>query len=121
MIRRPGDPFGSGLTSLPAMTVPDWLLDSDSDPATRWQVLQDPADDVLRALDQFRVAGGSPDRRVAEAVAVVRDRHQPDGTWLLENTHPAVHFALEDGDGRPSRWNALRALRVLEWHERSST
>jgi len=29
----------------------------------------------------------------------------------------AVHFALEDGDGRPSRWNTLRALRVLRWHE----
>jgi hypothetical protein len=28
-----------------------------------------------------------------------------------------VHFALEDGDGRPSRWNTLRALRVLRWYE----
>ena len=36
--------------------------------------------------------------------------------WLLENTHPGdVHFELEDGDGRPSRWNTLRALRVLDW------
>jgi len=35
----------------------------------------------------------------------------------LENTHPgAVHFTLEDGDGRPSRWNTLRALRVLNWY-----
>jgi hypothetical protein len=77
--------------------------------------------DVLRALDHFRSAGGRPDGRVDEAVAVVRDERQPDGTWLLENTHPgAVHFALEDGDGRPSRWNTLRALRVLAWHERSS-
>ena len=42
---------------------------------------------------------------------------QPDGTWLLENTHPGlVHFELEDGDGRPSRWNTLRALRVLRWY-----
>jgi hypothetical protein len=37
---------------------------------------------------------------------------------LLENTHRGrVHFELEDGDGRPSRWNTLRALRVLRWHE----
>jgi hypothetical protein len=77
--------------------------------------------DVLRALDHFRSAGGRPDGRVDEAVAVVRDRGQPDGTWLLENTHPgAVYFPLEDGDGRPSRWNTLRALRVLAWHEHSS-
>ncbi|GAA3169726.1 hypothetical protein GCM10010531_23530 [Blastococcus jejuensis] len=77
--------------------------------------------DVLRALDYFRDAGGAPDERMAEAVALVRDRQQPDGTWLLEDTHPgAVHFPLEDGDGRPSRWNTLRALRVLRWHQRSS-
>jgi hypothetical protein len=76
--------------------------------------------DVLRALDYFREAGGPPDPRVDEAIELVRSRRQPDGTWLLENTHPgAVHFALEDGDGRPSRWNTLRALRVLGWYERS--
>jgi hypothetical protein len=49
---------------------------------------------------------------------LLRSKQQPGGTWLLENTHPgAVHFALEDGDGRPSRWNTLRALRVLRWYE----
>jgi hypothetical protein len=74
--------------------------------------------DVLRALDYFRAAGEAPDARVNEAIDLLRSRRQPDGTWLLENTHPGkVHFALEDGDGRPSRWNTLRALRVLAWHE----
>jgi hypothetical protein len=77
--------------------------------------------DVLRALDHFREAGGSPDERMDEAVALVRERRQPDGRWLQEFTHPgAVHFALEDGDGRPSRWNTLRALRVLRWYDASS-
>jgi len=39
-----------------------------------------------------------------------------------ENTHPGkVHFALEDGDFRPGRWNTLRALRVLGWREQSAT
>ena len=74
--------------------------------------------DVLRALEYFREAGGTPDPRLDEAVELVRGKRQPDGTWLLENTHPgAVHFPLEDGDGRPSRWNTLRALRVLRWRE----
>ena len=74
--------------------------------------------DVLRGLEYFRAAGDRPDPRVDEAIGVVRSRRQPDGTWLLENTHPgAVHFVLEDGDGRPSRWNTLRALRVLRWYE----
>src|SRR3954447_3796095 len=76
--------------------------------------------DVLRALDYFQVVGGTPDERVDEPVALVRRRQQPDGTWLLENSHPgAAHFPLEDGAGRSSRWNTLRALRVLRWHEGS--
>ena len=71
--------------------------------------------DVLRAHDYFRDAGGVADERLAEAVELVRSKQQPDGTWLLENTHPgAVHFVMER-DGEPSRWNTLRALRVLRW------
>jgi hypothetical protein len=89
----------------------DWLRFSFP---TRWHY------DVLRALDYFRDAGGPPDPRIDEAIRLLRSKQRPDGTWLLENTHPgAVHFALEDGDGRPSRWNTLRALRVLRWHDRS--
>jgi hypothetical protein len=75
--------------------------------------------DVLRALEYFRSTGAKPDARIDEAIASLRSRQQPDGTWLLENTHPGkVHFALEDGDNRPSRWNTLRALRVLAWYEK---
>ena len=78
--------------------------------------------DVLRALDYFRLAEGAPDSRMDEAIELLRSKQQPDGAWLLENTHPGkVHFALEDGDGRPSRWNTLRAMRVLRWYEQSAT
>ncbi|HZE51450.1 MAG TPA: squalene cyclase [Jatrophihabitantaceae bacterium] len=71
--------------------------------------------DGLRALDYFRRAGAHPDHRMAEAVAVVRSKRQPDGRWLLDRIHPGrVHFDLEDV-GTPSRWNTFRALRVLEW------
>jgi hypothetical protein len=76
--------------------------------------------DVLRALDYFRAVGDLPDSRLGEAIDLVRSKQQPDGTWLLENTHPGkIHFALEDGDGRPSRWITLRALRILNWYEHS--
>jgi hypothetical protein len=74
--------------------------------------------DVLRALDYFRAAGGDPDPRLAQAVDLVRSKEQPDGRWLLENIHPgAVYFAMEDGKNEPSRWNTLRALRVLNWYD----
>lgn len=79
---------------------------------TRWHY------DVLRGLDYFRAAGDPPDPRMNEAVDLLRSKRQPDETWLLENTHPgAIHFGLEEGDGRRSRWITLRALRVLRWYE----
>ena len=88
---------------------PSWLEFSFP---TRWYY------DVLRALEYFRSTGEPPDPRVAEAVEVLRSKQQPDGTWLLENTHRGqVHFELENGDGLPSRWNTLRALRVLRWYD----
>ena len=93
-----------------AVVDPAWLQFSFP---TRWHY------DVLRGLEYFRASGDPPDPRVAEAIDLLRSKQQPDGSWLLENTHPgAVHFALEEGDGRPSRWNTLRALRVLRWSER---
>ena len=80
---------------------------------TRWHY------DVLRGLDYFRSSGEQPDARVGEAIELVRSKQQPDGTWLLENTHKgAVHFTMDAGDGQPSRWNTLRALRVLRWYDR---
>jgi hypothetical protein len=72
--------------------------------------------DVLRALDYFRRARSDRDPRMADAVEVVRSKRQPDGRWLLDRIHPGrVFFDLEDSVGAPSRWNTLRALRVLDW------
>ena len=72
--------------------------------------------DVLRGLDYFRQSGAVPESRMAESVAVVQSKRQPDGRWLLDRIHPGrVHFELEDGVEAPSRWNTLRALRVLDW------
>ena len=73
--------------------------------------------DVLRALDYFRRQGAEPDLRMADAVELVRSKRQPDGRWLLDPVYPGrVHFTIED-EGQPSRWNTLRALRVLDWWE----
>jgi hypothetical protein len=90
---------------------PSWLQLSFP---VRWQY------DILRALDYFRSAAHDPnDPRLSETIQLLQSKRQPDGTWLLENTHPgAVHFALEQGDNQPGRWNTLRALRVLNWYEK---
>ena len=82
--------------------------------------------DVLRALDYFRKAGGRPDGRVADAVALVADRREADGRWPLENPHDThmvqtsvsdLDFGLNERDGEPSYWNTLRAMRVLDWYQ----
>jgi hypothetical protein len=59
-----------------------------------------------------------PDARIDDAVQVVASRRQPDGRWLLDRAHDeALAFKFGESVGEPSRWNTLRSLRVLRWHE----
>ncbi len=72
--------------------------------------------DVLRALDYFRAAGVPPDARIGDALQVVESRRQGDGRWLLDHAYDeALAFPFNEPVGQPSRWNTLRALRVLRW------
>jgi hypothetical protein len=73
--------------------------------------------DVLRGLDFLRDAEVSPDEREAEAIKIVEGNRDPDGRWPLQNVHEGEsHLEMEAGEGQPSRWNTLRALRVLDWY-----
>ena len=75
--------------------------------------------DVLRALDYLRDAGVQPDTRVGDACEVVEGRRQADGRWLLDGAYDeALALPFGESVGEPSRWNTLRALRVLGWYER---
>jgi hypothetical protein len=74
--------------------------------------------DVLRALDYFRSSGANPDPRMRDAIAVVKKQRQPDGRWLLDDVYDdALTVSTREALGAPSRWNTLRALRVLRWFE----
>ena len=76
--------------------------------------------DVLRALEHLRRAGAAPDPRAAEAIDLVAARRDADGRWLLETQYAGrMPAEMDEGVGRPSRWNSLRALRVLRWYERA--
>jgi hypothetical protein len=80
---------------------------------TRWHY------DILWGLDYLRRAGVQPDSRAEEAIDLVAAKRDVDDRWPLENPHTGpVHFELEGGAGEPSRWNTLRALRVLRWVDR---
>ncbi len=73
--------------------------------------------DVLRGLDYLRSAGVDADGRLDEAVEVVKKRRHQNGRWPLNIVHPdRKTFDMEAGRGRASRWNTLRALRVLDWY-----
>ena len=73
--------------------------------------------DVLRGLDYLRDAGVEPgDGRLSEALDVVRARRHQNGRWPMNHLHPArLDFPMETEKGRASRWNTLRAMRVLRW------
>lgn len=83
--------------------------------------------DLLRGLDYLRGAGAEPDDRVTEAIELVLAKRYDDGRWRRERPQESPtwdrsgtdHFEMEDGEGTPSRWNTLRALRVLGWAGRS--
>jgi hypothetical protein len=73
--------------------------------------------DVLRGLDYLRNAGIKPDSRLSEAIKVVLKRRHQNGRWPLNLLHPEyVPLEMETGVGSASRWNTVRALRVLRWY-----
>jgi hypothetical protein len=73
--------------------------------------------DVLRGLEYLRSAGVRPDERVAEAIDLVESKRDGDGRWPLEVRYPGqMPVEIDEGVGQPSRWNTLRALRVLDWY-----
>jgi hypothetical protein len=83
--------------------------------------------DALRGLEYLREAGVKPDARVAEAIDLVRSKRDAEGRWTLEHLHESemvnarlrdLALDIDEHVGRPSRWNTLRAMRVLKWYER---
>jgi hypothetical protein len=76
--------------------------------------------DVLRGLDYLRNAGIKPDSCVSDAIEIVLERRHQNGRWPLNLMHPEyVPLKMETDVGSASRWNALRALRVLRWYNNS--
>lgn len=77
--------------------------------------------DVLRGLDYLRNSGLKPDSRVREAIETVIKRRHQNGRWPMNLLHPEfIPLTMESEVGRASRWNTLRALRVLRWYNTST-
>ena len=73
--------------------------------------------DILRTLDYFRASKAAYDERLEDPISQVLKKRTRDGRWVLQNRHPGRTFFELETVGRPSRWNTLRALRVLRWFE----
>ncbi|PYK96757.1 MAG: hypothetical protein DME19_18695 [Verrucomicrobia bacterium] len=71
--------------------------------------------DILRALDYFQAVNAPRDSRLTEAVEIVRRGQGEDGRWPLQNRYRGKTYFELERLGNPSRWNTLRALRVLKW------
>jgi hypothetical protein len=77
--------------------------------------------DVLRGLDYLRNAGVKPDSRVREAIEILIERRHQNGRWPLNLLHSEhIPLEMESAVGSASRWNTLRALRVLRWYNNST-
>jgi hypothetical protein len=75
--------------------------------------------DILRGLEYLRDASVEPDGRIAEAIGIVEAGRDPAGRWPLQDIHAGqAHLEMEGPEGEPSRWNTLRAMRVLDWFRR---
>jgi hypothetical protein len=71
--------------------------------------------DVLRGLEYFARAGAARDPRLQDAIDLLQAKQRPDGRWPLQQKYSGKVFFQMEPIGGPSRWNTLRALRVLRW------
>jgi hypothetical protein len=76
--------------------------------------------DVLRGLEHFADAGNHHDKRLSEAVEVLRRARRKDGRWPTYAPYPGRQWFQLEPPGL-SRWNSCRVLRVLRWWDGSST
>jgi hypothetical protein len=68
---------------------------------------------VLRGLDHLRLTPGIDDERVDDAIELLRGRRRQNGRWPLQKRIPGTLLVEMEKPGGESRWNTLRALRVL--------
>ncbi len=73
--------------------------------------------DVLTALDYFQMFKQNRDKRLQAGIDLLIEKQNRTGTWNLGAKHPGKTYFDMERAGVPSRWNTLRALRVLKWFE----
>ena len=68
---------------------------------------------ALRGMDYLRLTSALADERASDGLALLRSGRRPDGRWPLQSRIPGKLLVEMEKPGRESRWNTLRALRIL--------
>ena len=68
---------------------------------------------VLRGLDYLRLTPAIQDPRLDDPIELLRNQRRPNGRWPLQKRIPGTLLVEMERPGGESRWNTLRALRVL--------
>ncbi len=76
--------------------------------------------DIIRCLDYFQDKGVRKDKRMSDAIALITKKKTSEGFWKQEIKYPGKVFFEMEKVGKESRWNTLRALRILKWWESQS-
>jgi hypothetical protein len=97
----------------PAMAAyPTW---NDARPDRRWWKLGFPVfyvADLLQNVEALANLGYGRDKRLMNALALIRDKQDEHGRWPLENDYTTwVSFGPKK---QPNKWVTLRVLRVLK-------
>ncbi|MBI5824326.1 MAG: hypothetical protein HZB18_09885 [Chloroflexi bacterium] len=74
--------------------------------------------DFLRALDYFRACDAKKDERMSDAIELLKSKQKKDGVWPMNSSMSGRKYFDLEAAGQPSRWNTLRALRVLGWWDK---
>jgi hypothetical protein len=68
---------------------------------------------VLRGLDYLRLTAAIHDARLDDPIQLLLSQRKPNGRWPLQKRIPGTLLVEMERPGSDSRWNTLRALRVL--------
>ncbi len=71
--------------------------------------------EFIRALDYFRACDDPKDESMNDAIELLQKKQKKDGLWLLNSGMSGRKYFDLELAGQPSRWNTLRALRILNW------
>jgi hypothetical protein len=70
--------------------------------------------DVLQIVEALTALGYGRDRRLENAVALIRDKQDDQGRWLMEYDYAGKTWGDFGRKRQPNKWVTLRALRVFK-------